>query len=378
MISVFGSDFSQTEISQVINAINEQWVGSGPRVERFEGLLAERLGMDDVAVVDSGSSALLLAVRLLDLPPGSEVILPSLTWVACAHAVVLAGCQPVLCDVDLETCNVDERSVEERLSDRTAAVMVVHYAGLPVDMAPILQFGHPVIEDAAHAIDSAADGVHCGTSGAAGIFSFDSVKNLATCDAGAVIGSPELVRRAKELRYCGVRRSGFKAAPERARWWEHDIAAAFPRVIANDIAAALGIAQLERLDALQARRKAIWDMYDDAFAAADWISRPPGIPDGVRHSFFTYLIRVPAGSRDGLARHLFDSGVYTTLRYHPLHMTDFYRTSYPLPNTERIAVEGLNLPLHPRLTESDVQRVIDLVLGYKPGVRAARARAGPR
>jgi dTDP-4-amino-4,6-dideoxygalactose transaminase len=375
MISVFGSDFSQSEISRVVEVIDEQWVGLGPRVERFEGLLAERLGVDDVAVVDSGSSALLLAVRLLDLPPESEVVLPSLTWVACAHAVVLAGCRPVMCDVDLETCNVDERSVEERLSDRTAAVMVVHYAGLPVDMGPILQFDHPVIEDAAHAIDSAVDGVHCGTSGAAGILSFDPVKNLATCDAGAVIGSPALVRRAKDLRYCGIRRTGFDAAREGARWWEHEIVAAFPRVIPNDVAAALGIAQLERLETLQARRKAIWDAYDDAFAAADWIARPPGVPDDARHSFFTYLIRVPAGSRDGLARHLFDSGVYTTLRYYPLHMTDFYRTPYGLPNTERIAAEGLNLPLHPRLTESDVQRVIDLVLAYKPGARAARARA---
>lgn len=366
MISVFGADLGDEEIREVIAAIQDQWIGFGPRVRRFEALLAERLGVSDIALVDSGSNALLLAMHLLDLAPGSEVILPSLTWVACAHAVTLVGCRPVFCDVDLESCNVTARLIEFHLSAQTAAILVVHYAGLPVDLDPILALEYPVLEDAAHAIDSKIGDRYCGTLGALGILSFDPVKNLATCDAGAIVGPAELVKRAKEIRYCGIRKSGLEAAvtDNVSRWWEHDIVTAFPRVIPNDVAAAFGIAQLSRLSQLQERRRQIWQAYQEGLFDVDWVKRPPSAPENFTHSYFTYLIRVPAGVRDELAHFLYEAGVYTTLRYHPLHTTGLYRTEYPLPNTETIAAEGLNIPLHPRLTDADVEKVIDLIKSF--------------
>jgi dTDP-4-amino-4,6-dideoxygalactose transaminase len=325
--------------------------------------LAERLSVPDVALVDSGSNALLLAVHLLSLPPGSEIILPSLTWVACAHAVSLAGCKPIFCDVDAESCNVDSKLIEPHLSARTAAILVVHYAGLPVDLDPIFALGYPVIEDAAHALDSRIGDRYCGTLGALGIYSFDPVKNLATCDAGAIVGPAELVKRAKEIRYCGIAKSGLEAAvtDRFSPWWVHDIVTAFPRVIPNDIAAAFGIAQMRRLPQLQRRRRQIWQAYQDNLSTLSWIRQPPDAPENCTHSYFTYLIRVPANIRDRLAHYLYDAGVYTTLRYHPLHQIGMYRTEYRLPNTETIAVEGLNIPLHPRLTDADVDKVIDLI-----------------
>jgi len=363
MISVFGADLGDEEIREVLAAIRDQWIGMGSRVKCFEALLAKRLGVPDVALVDSGSNALLLAMHLLNLAPESEVILPSLTWVACAHAVSLAGCRPVFCDVDGESCNVTARLIEPHLSGRTAAILVVHYAGLPVDLDPVLTLGYPVIEDAAHAIDSKIGDRYCGTLGALGVFSFDPIKNLATCDAGAIVGPAELVKHAKEIRYCGIKKSGLEAAvtDKVSRWWEHDIVMAFPRVIPNDIAAAIGIAQLGRLSQLQERRRQIWQAYQKGFSSVDWVKRPLNAPENCTHSYFTYLIRVPAGVRDRLAHFLYDAGVYTTLRYHPLHKTGLYRTEYQLPNTEAIAAEGLNIPLHPRLTDADVEKVIGLI-----------------
>jgi len=366
MISVFGADLGDDEIREISSSIENNWMGMGPKVKRFEAMLSERLGVPDIALVDSGSNALLLATHLLALPVGSEVILPSLTWVSCAHAVALAGCRPIFCDIDLASYNVTAETIEPHLSTRTAAIMIVHYAGLPVDLDPILAFGLPVIEDAAHAIASKIGDRYCGTLGTVGIYSFDPVKNLATCDAGAVVGSAEIVGRAKEIRYCGIKKSGLESAvtDHVSRWWEHDIVTPFPRVIPNDIAAAIGIAQLNRLEQLQERREHIWQVYQTELGGLDWIKHPLNAPENATHSYFTYLIRVPAGIRDKLAHFLYDSGVYTTLRYYPLHKTNFYKTEYKLPNTDVIASEGLNIPLHPRLTDADVEKIISLIRDF--------------
>jgi dTDP-4-amino-4,6-dideoxygalactose transaminase len=363
MISVFGSDFTDREIEEVSNTIKQQWVGMGPASVKFETMLALRYEPSDVALVNSGSNALMLACKLLNLPVGSEVILPSLTWVACAHAIKLAGYKPVFCDVELETYNVSARTIEPHINKNTGAILVVHYAGLPVDMTPIVKLGYPVIEDAAHAIDSTLNGKRCGTIGNIGILSFDPVKNLSTCDAGAVLGNSDLIRKAKELRYCGIKKSGFESAEtsNQFRWWEHEIVTAFPRIIPNDIAASFGLAQLERLKLMQKRRSEIWKIYQDHFSNIGGVFCPKDAKVGQTHSYFTYMIRINRGMRDDLAHYLYDAGIYTTFRYHPLHLTNYYKTKYHLQNTELLAEYGLNLPLHPRLTNLEVEQIARLV-----------------
>ena len=186
MISVFGSKVGEEEITEIRSSIEAQWMGIGPKTKAFELAFKERLGLPDFALLDSGSNSLYTAVKLLNLNPGAEVIIPSLTWIACAHAIVLAGCVPVFCDVELDSQNVSAENIAPHISPRTGAIMVVHYAGKPVDMEPILKLGFPIIEDAAHAVDSKLDGRPCGSMGTVGIFSFDSVKNLAMGEAGGV------------------------------------------------------------------------------------------------------------------------------------------------------------------------------------------------
>src|SRR6185436_14093308 len=199
---------------------------------------------------------------------GSEVILPSLTWISCAHAVVLAGCVPVFCDVELDTQNVSARTIAPCITPRTRAIMVVHYAGKPVAMDDVLALGYPVIEDAAHAVDSTLNGRACGSMGTVGIYSFDAVKNLAMGEGGALTArDPELVARARLLRYCGIGKSGFQASTNKERWWEYAIVDVMPKMLPNDVAAAIGLAQLEKLDALQATRKRIWERYQQELAA---------------------------------------------------------------------------------------------------------------
>lgn len=368
MIPVFGSEVGEDELREVAACMEAQWLGMGPRSEAFEERLRARLGLESFLFLNSGSNALHLAVGLLDLPRGSEVIVPTFTWVSCAQAVVLAGHRPVFCDVDLPTQNVTAETIACRLTPRTAAVMVVHYAGKPVDMDPILELGLPVIEDAAHAVDSRYRGRPCGGIGDVGIYSFDAVKNLTTGSGGGItMRDPSLLERARKLRYCGIGRSGFQAlrsgeGPE--RWWEYDISDAFFKALPSDLNAAIGLAQLGRLDALQARRRAIWNAYQEAFAGVDWIGTPADAGDDEQHSYFTYFVQVP--HRDELAHLLRDKRIYTTLRFHPLHLNAIYGETEPLPNAERLNQVGLNLPLHPRLSDEDVQHIVASVLGSRP------------
>jgi len=369
MISVYGSCVDKDELREVQACLESQWLGHGTRVETFERRFAERLNLDNFLLVDSGSNALYMAVELLELPPDSEIILPTFTWVACAQAVLLAGHRPVFCDVDLGTQNVTADTIAAQVTSRTRAVMVVHYAGKPADMEPILGLGFPIIEDAAHAVDSTTQGHACGSLGDVGIYSFDAVKNLTTGGGGGITTQdPELLERGRKLRYSGIGKSGFDAAQseggKRARWWEHDISEVFIQMLPSDVSAAIGLAQLDRLDGLQEKRHTVWEHYQRAFSDVDWIQTPVDPCPDERHSYFTYFIRVP--HRDDLAHLLLDKGIYTTLRFHPLHLNGLYKSDKELPAAEELNRTGLNIPLHPRLTDDEVQFVIDTILAAHP------------
>ncbi len=373
MISVFGSEVGLEEKEALAACLEDQWLGLGERTATFEARLRERLGLEHFLMVDSGSNALHLAVRLLDLPAGSSVILPSFTWVACAHAVLMAGCRPVFCDVDPDTQNVTVDTIRPHLEANTTAILVVHYAGKPVDLAPILELGLPVIEDAAHAVDSRYRGRACGSLGDIGIYSFDAVKNLTTGSGGGLtVRDPALRERARQLRYCGIGRSAYQAmhseSGEVSRWWEQDILDVSGRFAPSDLNAAIGLVQLDKLDALQARRRRIWERYQEAFRDVPEVLTPQDPGPDERHSWFTYLVRVP--HRDRLARAMLDAGIYTTLRFPPLHEQEIFAAPARLPATKELAETGLNLPLHPRLTDSEVDKVISVLLTAVHEVRA--------
>lgn len=181
---------------------------------------------------------------------------------------------------------------------------------------------------------------------------------------GSLARNPDLIARARLLRYCGIGKSGFEASGNKDRWWEYDIAEFFPRFLPNDISASIGLAQLEKLDAMQGRRREIWDVYQNEFQALPWLVRPQNAAEDERHSYFTYCIRVLGGSRDRFAKYLLDRGIYTTLRYHPLHLNRIYGSTTCLPVTEQLNEEALSLPIHPNLTDEDVSRVIDEVTSF--------------
>lgn len=370
MIALFGSKVGSEELEAVGDCIDRQWLGIGPRTDEFERRMAEKLGTESFVFLNSGSNSLQMAIKLLNLPKESEVILPSLTWVACANAVCLNELKPVFCDVDLNTHNIRPEDVEEKLSSKTSAIMVVHYAGKPVDMDAFNKFNLPIIEDAAHAIDSFYKGKHCGTLGDVAIFSFDAVKNLTTGEGGGlVVKDSSKYEIARKLRYCGIGKSGFQASATKTRWWEYQIGEPFPKMLNNDIAASIGLAQLRKLSGFQARRKKLWEIFTDRINSEDWASSwlvpPVGPSENETHSYFTFCVRLISGDRDNLARFLYNKGIYTSLRFHPLHMNPIYQHKGSLPNCEKFNDMALNLPFHHRLSDEEVDTIFSCLKEFR-------------
>jgi aminotransferase len=308
----------------------------------------------------------------LNLPKDSEVILPAFTWIACANAVVLAGLRPVFADVELDTMNVSVETIKQVITKNTSCIMVVHFAGLPVDMDPILDLGFPVLEDAAHAIYSDYKNRSCGSIGDLGIFSFDAVKNLAVGEGGGIVCKRiEDKTSAQELRYCGIRKSGFQAASSSSAsvsekmWWEYEHTKPFIKMLPTNITASVGLAQLERRNELQERRKLIWEIYQESFKKLNYLSTPKDtLSYTFSHSFFTYAIRIP--NRDELAKYLLKNDIYSTLRYHPLNNYKHFNKSSGnyLKNTEILNKTALSIPLHPRLTDTEVSKIINCILKF--------------
>ena len=347
MISVFGSLVGEKEIQNVTDCMKEQWMGFGKTVDEFEKKYEEKFNVP-IALV--------------------EIILPSFTWVSCASSIILAGHTPVFCDVDIDTMNVRREDIKKKITKKTAAIMIVHYAGLPVDMDEILSLGYPVIEDAAHAVDSVYKNKPCGTIGDVGIFSYDAVKNFTVGEGGGITAKdPKKLSRAKILRYCGIGKSGFDSAISSAggksRWWEYNIQEPFIKMLPTNLSAGIGLGQLESIDELQKTRKKIWEIYQNELKDIPEIITPQDCHEGDRHSYFTYCIR--AQKRDELAHFLLENEVYTTLRYHPLHMNPIYKqTEVRLKNTETLNKDALSIPIHPRISEADQDIVINNIKSF--------------
>jgi|GEM_PF-923790 len=367
MIKVFASKTGQEEIDEGTSTLQSQWLGIGSKVTAFEKELAERNKFKSVVMTDSCSNSLYTAINCFRFPPGSEIILPSLTFVSCAHAVVLNNCVPVFCDVEYDSMNCSLETITKHITPKTAAIMVVHYGGKPVNIGPILELGLPVIEDAACAIDSKIGDQYCGSFGDIGCFSFDSMKNLSAGEGGAIVAaSTSMIEKVKRLRYCGIAKSGIDAAKEhKGRWWETEVLYASIRQMPNDIIASIALAQLRKLDQLQLIRKTIWDIYQREFENIQDLIRPVNAGNNEQHSYFTYAIKVPymndSVNRDKLAYFLYDRGIYTTLRYYPIHYMKLYETHQCLQNTEKLNEEALSLPIHPDLSDTDVDKIVSAV-----------------
>jgi aminotransferase len=359
MINLFRPTLGEAELDAVAEVFESGWVGAGARTLGFESAFAAHLGVDPASMIfiSSCTAGLFAAIDLLNIQPGDEIVLPSISFVADANAIVARGGRPVFCDVDPRTLNAQLSDIDEVLTARTRAVLLLHYGGYPGDVARIAarcrERGITLIEDAACAAASRVDGKACGTFGDIAVWSFDAMKLMTTGDGGMLyVRDPELNRRARRLVYHGLEHgSAFAKATTARRWWELDVREVGYRAIGNDLTAAIGSVQLSRLRDFVQRRAEIAARYGRELAAVPGLLLPPAPPPGHETSHYFYWVQMDAEIRDEVAQRMYRAGVYTTFKYAPLHKVPLYGAKCDLPNAEEAAARTLCLPLHPALDD---------------------------
>jgi dTDP-4-amino-4,6-dideoxygalactose transaminase len=368
---VFGSpQILQPEIDEVMETLRSGWIGTGPKVAAFEAAFREYVGADHAMAVNSCTAALHLALVAIDLKPGDEVIVPSMTFASTANVVIHAGGTPVLADVDRDTMNLDPDDAARRITPHTRAIMPVHFAGRACQMDAILalaaQHGLRVIEDCAHAIETLYHGRHAGTLGDLGAFSFYVTKNVVSGEGGMVTtADPAWAARIKVLALHGLSADAWKRFSD-AGFKHYEVTEAGFKYNMMDLQAAIGIHQLRRVEENLVRRHEIWRRYDEAFAALP-VFLPAPEEQGTRHArhLYTLLLDIDRlqASRDDVQQALHRQKIGTGIHYRAVHLHQYYRETFgyqrgDLPNSEWISDRTLSLPLSPKLIDRDVEDVV--------------------
>lgn len=368
ILNVFQPSLGADELEAVRRVFQSNWVGKGVVTGQFEAAFASHLGVDRALIrsVSCCTEALFQSMQLLGLNPGDEVVMPTISFVGAGNAAAGNGLRPVFCDVDSRTLNPTATLIEDCLTPRSRAVLILHYGGVPCAMDEIVDLTRRrnllLIEDSACSVASSYDGRACGTFGDIGVWSFDAMKLLVTGDGGMMYcRTPDMSEGAEKSLCLGLIQSSGYSSTVNSRWWEFEISSFGRRATMNDIASAIGLEQLKKLASFVDRNRNIHDTYTRDLANLDWIELPPPIPERARSSFYLYWIQMEPERRDGLAQFLRKRKIYTTFRYYPLHWVKSYGATNRLPSAERAANRTLCLPLHPSLSASDVTRVIESV-----------------
>ena len=371
MIRIFQPSLGQVELDAIAEVFADHWPGAGPRVKAFEKAFAAYIGSEgeQMIAVTSCTEGLFQSVAALELSPSAEVILPTITFIGAAHAVRASGAGLRLVDVDPLTLNPRLEQVEEVLSSRTRAILLLHFGGRLDwihDIAALARLRKIVlIEDSACALGGKNRGVSYGTFGDIGVWSFDSMKLLVTGDGGMIRIEDKILRqRVFDRVHLGGVQPGLEGAVSNGvRWWEMNPNCWGRLSFMNDLTAAIGLVQLRRIDSFIQRRREIAKTYNSAFEEIPWIKLPPH-PTEESAPYF-YWIQTPEAIRDNLAYYLRERDIYTTFRYWPLHRTTLYTDGRRYPGADLAANTTLILPLHQNLSDSDVARIIDSVIGFR-------------
>jgi len=368
---IFGSPLiEQPEIDDVVSIMKSGWLGTGPKVAQFESDFAGYTGMSHAVALNSCTAALHLSLLAANLKPGDEVITPALTFCATINAIIHAGATPVLADVDPVTMNIDPNDVEKKITSKTRALMPVHFAGRSCDMDALCSIAKrhdlKMIEDCAHAIETEYKGRKAGTFGNFGCFSFYVTKNIVTGEGGMVVtNSRDNADRIKILALHGMSKDAWKRFGDEGYKHYQVVECGF-KYNMMDIQAALGIRQLERIEAYWKRRQEIWAQYQTAFAGLP-VTLPAPVEPDTKHAYHLYTLFIDEHTA-GITRDAFldrmtanNIGVgvhYMSIPEHPYYQNRFGWKPEDYPVAMRIGRETVSLPLSPKLNEQDVQDVV--------------------
>jgi dTDP-4-amino-4,6-dideoxygalactose transaminase len=368
-IPVFAPHIGIDTLKHVTDAFAVGWLGMGSTTAEFERAIATFLETDrHVVATNTGTSALHIACMAAGVKPGDEVITPSFNYVADHQAIQMAGGTAVMCDVRDEDLGFDAAKAESLITQRTKALMPLHFAGIPCDRAGVYDLAKRhdlrVIEDSCHGFGTAVDGKKLGSDGDITVFSFDPVKVATSIDGGCVVTARDDERTSlQHLRLLGVDRDTTERYKNR-RAWDYDVVSPGYRYHLTNIMASVGVSQLKRVDEFIASRRAVCVRYNQAFSSLQGVRVPA--TDFSNVSPFIYSLRVLDGARERLIEHLRERNIDAGIHFIPVHEHSYFRSNPrgDMSVTERAAREVITLPLHSNMRLAFVERVVDGVASF--------------
>lgn len=374
----------EEEINEVLEVLKSGWVTTGPKVKLFEGEFAEYIGCQHAIAVNSCTAALHLALEAIGIGEGDEIITSPMTFAATSEVIRYFKAKPVFVDIDSTTMNLDVERLkhtlrercESRNGGRVKAIIPVHYAGYPCEMDAIMalasRYGLKIIEDAAHAFPTSYKGKMIGTLGDITCFSFYATKNITTGEGGMITtDNGEYADRMRIMSLHGISKDAWKRYTAEGSWY-YEIVAPGYKYNLTDIAAGLGIAQLRKASTFLKRRAQIAERYQEAFQGLNELDLPLTVDakEGTTHSWHLYVIRLHLErlkiDRSKFIDELRQKGIGTSVHFIPLHIHPYYRETYgyqpdDFPVAYKTYQRILSLPIYARMTEDDVERVIESV-----------------
>ena len=379
-IRLFRPTFGEAEKKALCDTIDSRWVGRGPRTIAFEERFADYIGTSYAVSLNSCTAALHLGLLCAEVE-GQEVLTSTMTFVSSTEAILLAGGRPVFCDIEPDTLNISVEDMARKITPTTRAVVVTHYGGQSCDLDSLLELaadhGLSVIEDTAHGCGGSYEGYMLGSMGTMGCFSFQATKNMTTGEGGMLVTDDEsIAQRVRKLRWCGITSPTWERfkVDHVQRGWMYDAEEVGWKYEMNDLAAALGLAQMDRLEACNERRRELMIRYREAFDDVDDIDMLAARDYAVSSC---YNAVVCLDDREGLYAHLDASGIDSNVHFYPNHLFRIFRPyTTHLPVAEREWQRILSIPLHPELTDGEQDRVNDAVRTFAQGESRKSVVAG--
>ena len=353
----------------VLDALTSRWLTGGPRAKEFEKMFACYIGTNHAIAVNSCTAALHLAMRASNIGPGDEVIVPVFTFAATANAPLFVGAKPVFADIDEKTFNISPKDIQNKITKKTKAIIVVHYGGQPCDMKEIMQIAKRhnlhVVEDCAHSLGAEYMGQKTGSIGTIGCFSFYPTKIITTLEGGmATTNDEQIAKQIQILREHGMTRGAFNR--EKTATWYYDVINLGYNYRLNEVQAALGISQLKKINEINKKRIEAAHHYTQKLEKIHGIIPPYEAKDRT-HVYHLYAIRVIEQkrglNRDDLYKKLSKKGIGLSVHYTPLHLLTFYKKTLgyktgDFPIAEQVSKEILSLPIYPTITKAQIDYVV--------------------
>jgi dTDP-4-amino-4,6-dideoxygalactose transaminase len=368
-------DTGEEEIAEVVDSIRSGWLTTGPKTKRFEQDFSSFIGNNvETIAVNSATAGLHLALEAVGIGPGDEVITTTHTFTATAEVIRYLGADPVFVDIDPLTFNIDTSRIEQAITQKTKAIIPVHFAGLSCDMKAIIaiarKYDLKVIEDAAHALPTTYSGKLIGAlESDATVFSFYATKTITTGEGGMIVTpNTDIAARCRTMRLHGINRDAFDRYTSTKPSWFYEVVAPGYKYNMTDIAASLGIHQLKKASSFQRRREQMAAIYDEGLRDLS-VLLPPHSPVSDTHAWHLYVLRLTSNTtkqRDRFIERMAEKGIGTSVHFIPLHLHPYWRDRYNLspqdfPHSQYLFDQSVSLPLYTKMTDEDQQRVISAV-----------------